>query len=1255
MAPQTFVDILEARAAAQPDTRAFLYLRNGEEEEESITFRELRDRVVGAAARLSALTTPGDRAILLYPQGLDFLVAFFGCQYAGVVPVPVSLPNRQRGINFVRGIASDSGSTCLLSETSLLAQVGDDLGADQMLAALPRLDTRTWPGRAEVAPAALRETDLALLQYTSGSTGAPRGVAVTHANLVANQRQIAQGFGHDETTILVSWLPMFHDMGLAVVLQAVWLGAPCTLMSPGAFLQKPERWLRAITCYRATTSGAPDFAYDLCVRRAADRREGLDLASWRTAFNGAEPVRASTLDRFTEVFAPCGFRREVFHPVYGLAEATVFVSSEDPRHPPSVRGFSADGLEEGRVEADRSGSPSEGRPLVSCGHGWPDTRIVIADPETSRASAPGRVGEIWVAGACVAAGYWRKPDDTEATFRATIADDGARQPATDGLFLRTGDLGFIDRGQLFITGRHKDLIIIRGRNHYPQDIEATAGASHPAIEPYGCAAFAIDGKGGEKLVIVQEVRRDAPPGVEPGELVRAIRGAVSEIHSLHVQAVVLLQPMTLPRTSSGKVRRKACRQEFLAGTLPAIASWVFRDERPVLDAGSERDAGVATTSQTADALIAWLRQYAATRINSRTIDERRTFPPSLVLDFGNRGLLGMQVGTEYGGLGLRHLDTLRVLEQLAAIDLTIGLFVGLNNYLGIRPIARHAPGALRNALLPRLATGRELAAFALTEPGAGSNPRALATRAVADGHGRWRLYGTKYWSGAAQWAAVIVVFARHPETAKVSAFCVPQDAEGLRQGPEALTLGMRGLIQNAVLLDGVLVGSDNVLGEPGSGMDVAHDAMMHARLAIGAASVGAMKRCAQLALRYASRRDVATGRLLTHPVTLERLGRVTAGITALECLVHGVAHALDAGASVPVEGFTACKTAGPELLWQAVDDLAQLVGGRGYIETNLVPQLIRDARVLRIFEGPTETMTALLGARLLGGGGDIKQVIGAILGAPQLTGQVDTIAATVRERAGRLPDALRRDSRAVHWTHARAGELVTWLLLLAAVEGRRAVAASGELDRSAEWVRAQFETTLAAVRDGLPTERATLDVTDLTKTVASFASAIGDVEQRLPSEEQTVDPLLARATPSPVKPPVAPDAAAENTTPPMPPHARLRDWLVTWLADRLRIAPSTVDPSRSFADHGLDSLTAVELAQDLSDHLGCPFDETLLWNFATIDLLVGHLERRDADDRLSAGTATPASDGAEIESRLDQEIARLERVLQPGSTDHERV
>ncbi len=522
----------------------------------------------------------------------------------------------------------------------------------------------------------------------------------------------------------------------------------------------------------------------------------------------------------------------------------------------------------------------------------------------------------------------------------------------------------------------------------------------------------------------------------------------------------------------------------------------------------------ARSQKRADELIQWLRSYAEERINSRLMDERRCITPHILLDFGNHGLMGLEVPLEHGGLALRTGDFLRVLEQLSAIDLTLALFVGNHNTLGIRPIQYYAASATRDTLLPTLASGRELAAFALTERCAGSNPKAMASVGVPDRAGGWRLRGTKIWSGSAAWAGAICTFVKlmreNGRPAGVTGFVVRQGTPGLRQGPEAMTMGMRGMVQNEVRLKDVAVDETNLLGQPGQGFLVAQDAMLHARLAIGAACVGAMKRSIQLMHRYAARRPIATGLLLDNPVTRARLESLVLASTAVETLVYRIAALIDAGHSIPPEVYAACKTTGPEYLWQAADALVQTLGGRGYMEPNAAPQLVRDARVLRIFEGPTETMHTFIGSTLIHNDGALHTFIAEALGAPAVADALRADAAEIMASCRRTAGLRSHDrDQALYWACFCAGQIGSAGILLAALQGAAAVSpCDPHLKAAISWARGEYEATRERVLLVPPTASPFAADDGIAELLARFKGAIGEVEQRLPGVEDAVDPLL---------------------------------------------------------------------------------------------------------------------------------------------------
>lgn len=579
------LDLVARQVADQADRTAYVFLEDGEIVSE-ITFAELHRRARVIAARLQLELRPGDRALLVYPAGLEFISAFFGCMYAGVIAVPATYPKPKRPMPRLQRIALDCDAHVALSTAQTLTTLDPELlsadAATGQWIATDELDdelAHLWE------PPTVAETDLAFLQYTSGSTSDPKGVMVSHANLLNNLECIRQSFGIGETeedlasATGVFWLPAYHDMGLiGGVLMPLYMGGRSVLMSPTAFLQRPLRWLQAIHEHHAIISGAPNFAYEYCVRRTtAEERAELDLSRWRLAFCGAEPVRAETLQHFADAFAAAGFRRAAFYPCYGLAETTLLAAGPDYRHEPRILAVNRAALAEHRI-APACGEPAEMvQRLVGCGPAVPGHTIVIVQPETGTECSEDEVGEVLIQGPSVAQGYWNRGEETEQEF-------GARVAGREGRFLRTGDLGFFRDGQLFVTGRVKDVIIIRGRNHYPQDIEQSAEEAHPAVLPG--AAFALaDEEQDERLVVVHQLDRQFRDA-DMDEIVRAVRRAIVEQHELDPYAIVLIRQTSLPITSSGKVQRNLCREQYLAGELKTVHSWT----NPAMNGAAKKNA-----------------------------------------------------------------------------------------------------------------------------------------------------------------------------------------------------------------------------------------------------------------------------------------------------------------------------------------------------------------------------------------------------------------------------------------------------------------------------------------------------------------------------------------------------------------------------------------------------------------------------------------------------------------------------------------
>jgi acyl-CoA synthetase (AMP-forming)/AMP-acid ligase II len=563
----TLVELLRYRASTQPERIAYIFLRNGETEEARLTYGELDQNARAIAAHLQSLEAKGERGLLLYPPGLDFISAFFGCLYAEVVAIPAYPPRRNQNLLRLQAIIADSQARFTFTNATLFPSLENQWAND------PELGATQWVVTDKIdhhlsedwLEPTLEKNSLAFLQYTSGSTGTPKGVMVSHHNLLINSADLDRGWGHDQDSVMVTWLPTFHDMGLIYgVIQPLYKGFLCYMMSPASFMERPLRWLQALSDKQATHSAAPNFAYDLCVRKIPpEKRATLDLSHWCMALNGAEPVRAEVLKKFAEAFQVSGFKATALCPGYGLAEATLKVTAVSYDSPPYFYPVQANALEKNKI-VGATETDTNVQTLVGCGWTTIDTQIVIVNPETLKPCSPEIVGEIWVSGSTIAQGYWGKPQETQETFQAYLADTGA------GPFLRTGDLGFIKDGELFVTGRLKEIILIRGRNNYPQDIELTVQNSHPALRHSCGAAFTVENKGEEKLVVVQEVERTWLRKVDIDEVKRAIRKAVVQEYDLQVYAIALIRTGSLPKTSSGKIQRRGCRSKFLEGSLEIL-------------------------------------------------------------------------------------------------------------------------------------------------------------------------------------------------------------------------------------------------------------------------------------------------------------------------------------------------------------------------------------------------------------------------------------------------------------------------------------------------------------------------------------------------------------------------------------------------------------------------------------------------------------------------------------------------------------
>jgi 8-amino-7-oxononanoate synthase len=624
----TLVDLLRWRAELDPERIVYRFLPGDNKPEQRITYLQLDRRARSIAARIRETAQPGERALLLVPPGLDYVAAYFGCLYARVIAVPAYPPNPRRPDHRIPGIAADCEPVVALTTAPLLSKLDQWRGGDERLASVRWLaaddTTDASSGWQDVE---IRATDVAMLQYTSGSTATPKGVVLTHRNLLHNLSLIRSAFSvnHAPDDVGVFWLPPFHDMGLiGGILQPCYLGRGSVLMSSATFLQRPLSWLETMSKYRATTSAAPNFAFDLCVERIKPEEvRSLDLSAWHTVFDGAEPIRAETIDRFCRAFSEAGFRREAFFPCYGLAEATLFVSGGPWGHGPYALDVSREALEERRATA---ATAADRLRLVSSGAPSAGQVVRVVDPDTLEECHDRRVGEIWVSGDSVASGYWNNPEETRQTFGATL--DGSALG-----YLRTGDLGFLDDGQLFVTGRLKDLIILGGRNYYPQDLELAAERSHASLRPGHSAAFALEQHGKELLVVAIEVTRHHREA-DNEAVVAAVRRALADREGILPDIVLLVRQNGIPRTSSGKVQRRATRAMLQAGSLDVVA----RSDQKVDDL----DVPGAVAGDSAP-LESWLRRWVADELQ---IDIRTVDATASVREYGLDSVAAVRLVTE---------------------------------------------------------------------------------------------------------------------------------------------------------------------------------------------------------------------------------------------------------------------------------------------------------------------------------------------------------------------------------------------------------------------------------------------------------------------------------------------------------------------------------------------------------------------------------------------------------------------------------
>ena len=677
--PETnFFDRLQYWALALPDEIAFRFVDWTDDKVVETTYSQLDERARAIAARLVASGLAGKPALMMYPPGLEFVEALFGCYYAGVTPVPAYPPRRNRNMGRINAISEDAQAKVALTVEDVCRRSEGMLGDSPGLKRIPWLATENIPleTAGDWVKPKIHSDSIGLIQYTSGSTGSPKGVVLTHANLITNCKMITTAFQiRQESCAGASWLPVYHDMGLiGGILNPLFAGIPITLMSPIAFLTKPVRWLEAISRFRATVAGGPNFAYALCTEKVTPEQcRGLDLSCWSLAFNGAEPVRAATLEAFSKKFEPFGFKHSAHYPCYGMAEAALIVTGGSKWEEPVIRSFDRQQLTAHKVTLIDEQSP-QAQKMVGCGHILEGEDLVIVHPEKFHPLPDGEIGEIWINSLSVGKGYWNKPTETQRTFQARLKSHPNKN------FLKTGDLGFINQGELFVTGRLKDMIIIRGVNRYPQDIEATAESSGDRLRSGGTAAFGVEHWDREHLVVVCEVERG--PDADLDSLIEKVRVNIIAQHDLPADTIVLVRPNSVPKTSSGKVQRHACRTEYLENQLMVVKLWradgsQASDSERTTESDSTSNGLVLdpAISETVNNVIYVVRSVAKERAKNVTPDT------NIVLDLGLDSLERMEIARQlesaYGG---RFPD-----EVLQEVETVREVADAVTQYIGSKP------------------------------------------------------------------------------------------------------------------------------------------------------------------------------------------------------------------------------------------------------------------------------------------------------------------------------------------------------------------------------------------------------------------------------------------------------------------------------------------------------------------------------------------------------------------------------------------
>ncbi|GAB7045401.1 AMP-binding protein [Catenuloplanes indicus] len=934
----TYAERFRHVAGAEPDRDALLFHTGPAARPVRVTrtYGELDRAARTVGEWLSRHCAPGDRALLMYPAGPAFVEAMLGCLYAGVVPVPVPLPG-QYGPQSARatGIAADCAAAVVLTGAATLPLVTARLAAEDVA---PRpLATDTLTPAAWDPPAAGPDA-LALLQYTSGSTSDPKGVMVSQANLLHNIETMRDRHGWDRDSVFCGWLPGHHDMGLiAMLLTPLLLGARTIITAPTDFLKRPRLWLELISEFRATVSCAPNFAYDLCARLIADDQlAGLDLSTWRDACNGAEPIDPGTLDRFARRFAAAGFRREALLPGYGLAETTLYVSGAGTGRPPVLRDVGTESLHGHRLRPPAPGETTT--TLVSSGTVH-DLTVRIVDPDTAAVLPDGTVGEIWVSGASVARGYWGRPDETARTF-------GARTGTGDGPFLRTGDLGALLDGELYVTGRIKETLILHGRNLYPHDLERRIAEADERLAALPSCVFTVPGPP-ERLVVVQEARGRHLTAAGLEALAGTVRATLTAHAGTSPAAVVFVRPGRIERTTSGKIRRNRMRELYLAGQLDPILEDPARPGYPPYALTETLESELGSPH---------LPGHTFSLARCLELDAREDFPDDVCALLDKAGIPAWYVPAAHGGAARSFEETLQVVRLMARRDLTVAIAHGKTFLGAVSAWVADDPAAAARMSADVLAGA--VVSWGLTERDHGSDLLAgeVEGRPTADG---WTVDGEKWLINNATRSDVVCLLTRTDPGGGPRGFSMLlMDKRRLPAGtvthlPAVRLHGIRGADISGITFTGAPARHADLVGRPGEGLELVIKGMQLTRTLCAGLSLGAADRALRLTLDFATGHRLYDRVLADLPQARHTLCAAYADLLTAEAVTLVATRSLHALPGEQSIASAVVKYLVPTLVDDITDRLAGVLGARSLLTDGTFQKVRRDHHIVGIFDGST--------------------------------------------------------------------------------------------------------------------------------------------------------------------------------------------------------------------------------------------------------------------------------------------------------------